>query len=245
MDLFKVIAEMSGEGQNFVIPRLYVELAGGHTEALVLKQLVFWSNKTKRTDGFFYKKSEELEQETMLTRRQIDRIVDKLIKSDLIEVQRKKANGAPTRHFKIHQDLIVSRLHHLVQSNAPNGAILGLHETVQSITDSNTYTNNSSSRERIVEHYEKSYGIMPPLVITAIDKFLNNGFEDELIIKAIDVAIERGKKWDYAAGMLRTMKDEHGVKTMAQYKESKKSTKKARPNKKIESSAIDSFLAEG
>jgi DnaD/phage-associated family protein len=142
MDLWKVIAEMSGEGQNLVIPRLYVKITGGHNEALVLKQLVFWENKTSRTDGYFYKKSEELEDETLLTRRQIDGIVKKLVEKEFIEVKRKKANGFPTRHFKINQKNIVSRLHETVQRNAPNGANQGLHETVQTLTDSNTYSNN-------------------------------------------------------------------------------------------------------
>ena len=168
MDLFKVIAEMNGEGQSFVIPRLYVKLSVGHVEALVLKQLVFWSNKTKRTDGYFYKKSEELQQETEMTRRQIDRVVKKLVDSGLIETQIKKANGAPTRHFKIKQDEIVSRLHQMVQSNAPNGAIR-MHETVQSLTDSNTDSNNRQKKDNNVqspkddlnERFETVYKLYP------------------------------------------------------------------------------------
>ena len=42
------------------------------------------------------------------------------------------------------------------------------------------------------------------------------------ISEAIDVAVERGKKWDYAAGMLRKMKDEHNVLTIDDYNKSKK-----------------------
>lgn len=196
MDLFKVIAEMNGEGQNFVIPRLYVKLAGGHVEALVLKQLVFWSNKTTRTDGYFYKKSEELQRETEMTRRQIDRVVKKLVDSGLIETQLKKANGAPTRHFKIKQDEIVSRLHQMVQSNAPNGAIR-MHETVQSLTDSNTDSNNrrnnnnvQSPKDDLNERFETVYKLYPKKqgkkrALAAYKKAVKAGVTDETIIDGI------------------------------------------------------------
>lgn len=216
MDLFKVIAEMNGEGQNFVIPRLYVRLAGGHVEALVLKQLVFWSNKTKRTDGFFYKKSEELEQETDLTRRQIDRIVAKLVKENLVETELKRANGAPTRHFKINQDNIISRLHQMVQSNAPNGAIR-MHQTVQSITDSNTDSNNSvvsKGMKRLNEEHEKKWGIAPNTVLLSFKTFLEEGFEVELILEIMQFVSKKGKRWNYAVGILENLEKENNVKTL-------------------------------
>lgn len=219
MDLFKVIAEMNGEGQNFVIPRLYVKLAGGHVEALVLKQLVFWSNKTKRTDGYFYKKSEELEQETELSRRQIDRIVTKLVKEELIQTELKRANGAPTRHFKINQELIVSRLHQMVQSNAPNGAIR-MHQMVQSLTDSNTDSNNSvvsQDMKRLNDEYEKRWGIAPNGVLLSFKKFVEEGFDAALLIEMMDFILKKGKRWNYAAGVLDNLEKEHGVKTLEAY----------------------------
>ena len=128
------------------------------------------------------------------------------------------------------------------------GKPLRVNRYGESATTNNDLTKNnkSSSRERIVEHYQKNYGIMPPLVISAIDKFLNDGFEDELIMKAIDVAVERGKKWDYAAGMLSKLRDEHNVRTMEEYQATKKDTpKRHHQKKKIENDVMDQFLTEG
>ena len=246
MDLWKIIAEMSGEGQNFVIPRLYVELTGSHTEALVLKQLVFWENKTSRKDGYFYKKSEELEEETLLTRRQIDGIVKKLVEKEFIEVKRKKANGFPTRHFKINQKNIVSRLHETVQRNAPNGANLGLHETVQTLTDSNTYSNNiqnatttandqmngkdeqAATRETgLIDHtyqtaqeaYMKAgWGL--PNGFTS--QYLMNDIEDygaDLVVHAIEIsALRNAKGYGYTKSIFKDWTDK-GLKTIEQVKQ--------------------------
>lgn len=152
-DLWKVIAAMSGEGETLTIPKLYTGLTSNLNEAIVLKQLIFWSNKTTRDDGYFFKKSDELENETTLNRRQIDTVVKRLKEKGLIDVQTKKAYGAPTRHFKIHQDVVMSRLHTLVQSNAHIGAIHGLHTSVQSITD-NTLTNNCGVEDELENQKE-------------------------------------------------------------------------------------------
>lgn len=251
MDLWKIIAEMSGEGQNFVIPRLYVELTGSHTEALVLKQLVFWENKTSRTDGYFYKKSEELEEETLLTRRQIDGVVKKLVDKEFIEVKRKKANGFPTRHFKINQKNIVSRLHHLVQRNAPNGANLGMHETVQTLTDSNTDSNNrqiasTTANDQMSGKDEQAAsnetGLIDSTYQTAQTAYMNagwgypNGFtsqyliEDikdygiEIVLHAIEIAALRNAKgYGYTKSIFKDWNDKQlkTIEDVKRYEEAK------------------------
>lgn len=246
MDLWKIIAEMSGEGQNFVIPRLYVEITGSHTEALVLKQLVFWENKTSRTDGYFYKKSEELEEETLLTRRQIDGIVKKLTEKEFIEVKRKKANGFPTRHFKINQQNIVSRLHETVQRNAPNGANLGLHETVQTLTDSNTDSNNrqyasTTANDQTNGKNEQAAtsetGLIDHTYQTAQEAYMKagwgmpNGFTSQyliddiqdygadLVVHAIEIsALRNAKGYGYTKSIFKDWTDK-GLKTIEQVKQ--------------------------
>ena len=246
MDLWKIVAEMSGEGQNFVIPRLYVQITGSHNEALVLKQLVFWENKTSRTDGYFYKKSEELEEETLLTRRQIDGIVKKLTEKEFIEVKRKKANGFPTRHFKINQQNIISRLHETVQRNAPNGANLGLHETVQTLTDSNTDSNNrqnasTTANDQMNGKDEQAAtsetGLIDITYQTAQEAYMKagwglpNGFTSQyliddiqdygadLVVHAIEIAALRNAKgYGYTKSIFKDWTDK-GLKTIEQVKQ--------------------------
>ncbi|MBR2075929.1 MAG: DnaD domain protein [Exiguobacterium sp.] len=88
--------------------------------------------------------------------------------------------------------------------------------------DSNSY---DESRQVVVDFYQSHYGNIPPLVIKAVEIYLQQEIEGSLIIKAIQIAIERGKKWDYAAGILNNLRDEHGIKTLEQYEARQKQDK--------------------
>lgn len=83
----------------------------------------------------------------------------------------------------------------------------------------------NESRQVVVDFYQSHYGNIPPLVIKAIEIYLQQEIEGPLIIKAIQIAIERGKKWDYAAGILNNLRDEHGIKTLEQYEARQKQDK--------------------
>lgn len=84
----------------------------------------------------------------------------------------------------------------------------------------------NESRQVVVDFYQSHYGNIPPLVIKAIEIYLQQEIEGPLIIKAIQIAIERGKKWDYTAGILNNLRDEHGVKTLEQYEARQKQDNK-------------------
>lgn len=91
----------------------YPQLAraiGGIKEAIFYQQIYFWSDKGSRSDGFIYKSKEDITTETTLTRREQDRVRKILVKSGWLEVQKIKANGAPTLHYKPLKDLNVSIL---------------------------------------------------------------------------------------------------------------------------------------
>ena len=80
-------------------PSLAREL-GGIGEAIFYQQILFWSDKGTREDGFIYKSKKEIEEETMLTERQQDPIRKKLVEKGWLEVKKMKANGVPTLHYK-------------------------------------------------------------------------------------------------------------------------------------------------
>lgn len=74
----------------------------GLNEAIMVHQLYYWSDKTKRTDGWFYKEKEELHAETGLTRFQQDQAKGRLKQRGLIDYKVARANGSPTLHFMVH-----------------------------------------------------------------------------------------------------------------------------------------------
>lgn len=76
--------------------RVFVKLGVGITGALMLSQAVYWSNRTKDPDGWFYKDQAEWEEETGLTRREQETARKKLVDLGVLQ-ERKK--GIPCRLF--------------------------------------------------------------------------------------------------------------------------------------------------
>ena len=95
-----LLSTMSGMGNIIAIPRLYIELFDDIPMAMLLNQIVYWSDKTTREDGYFYKTYKEWEEELGLSKKQSERAVGKLRKLGLIETKLEKANGVPTLHYK-------------------------------------------------------------------------------------------------------------------------------------------------
>lgn len=73
--------------------------------AVLFHQLKFWSGKGIRRDGWFWKPSSELEEETGMTEDQIRLAIRKLKDAGFIEVKVTKAYGKPTRHFRLSSSL--------------------------------------------------------------------------------------------------------------------------------------------
>jgi DNA-binding PadR family transcriptional regulator len=109
--MFALLKSLSGQANILTIPRLYITLLDGdHLAALFLSQIVYWSDKGKKPDGWFYKTLEDWKDETGLSRSQIDRITATLEKAGLIETAVRKANGAPTKHYRLNVDNLTDQI---------------------------------------------------------------------------------------------------------------------------------------
>lgn len=97
----QLISAFSGNDRTLTIPVIYIELTGDMQTAALLNQIVFWSDKSKRNDGFFYKTYTEWEGEVHLSEYQIRRSAKVLEKLGFIEIKLKRANGSPTLHYKL------------------------------------------------------------------------------------------------------------------------------------------------
>ncbi|MCU4734213.1 hypothetical protein OCE56_28715 [Bacillus cereus] len=105
-----IISQISGQDNIVVVPKLFVKLTGDITTAILLNQIVFYSDKSKRTDGFFYKTYKEWKDEICLTERQVRYSTRKLVDRGLVETVLKKANGAPTVHYKLDYNKLVESI---------------------------------------------------------------------------------------------------------------------------------------
>ncbi|WP_255262301.1 replication protein [Bacillus wiedmannii] len=133
-----LISQISGQENIVVVPKLFVKLTGDLTTAILLNQIVFYSDKSKRTDGFFYKTYKEWEEEICLTERQVRYSTKKLVSSGYVETALKKANGAPTVHYKLNFDKLLDS----ILTNCQNGTlqIVGMEpdKTSESLTEITT-----------------------------------------------------------------------------------------------------------
>lgn len=62
--------------------------------------------------------------------------------------------------------------------------------------------------------FQENLGVMPPIVQQQVEDWASD-FGNEIVIEAIKRAVESGKEWRYAQGILRQW-DKKGLKTMAQ-----------------------------
>lgn len=135
-----LISSFSGQKNIISFPVVYLKITEDLNTALLLNQLVFWSDKSKRTDGFFYKTYGEWHEEIHLSEYQVRRSIKKLKELNIVETKLKKANGSPTLHYRV----LMNNLSDLILKNVQIGNLRNLrNETeVSSETLTDDYTDN-------------------------------------------------------------------------------------------------------
>jgi hypothetical protein len=92
--------------------RVFVDVTGSVTAALMLSQALYWSDKGD--DGWFWKKQPDWERETGLTRRELDSARTRLKQLGILSEELK---GAPPKiHFRLEMEV----LYKLIWRKAPN-----------------------------------------------------------------------------------------------------------------------------
>lgn len=105
----ELIRQFTGQAQMLTIPRPYIRLAGDHESALMLNQIIYWSERTEDSEGWFYKTHDDWAEELELTPAQIRRIT-KALEPLGVEAKLKKHNGAPKLHYRIREEVFYPKL---------------------------------------------------------------------------------------------------------------------------------------
>ena len=159
----KLIINFSGKDNVIPIPVIYIKLLGDYHTAAFLNQLVYWSDKTKRTDGYFYKTYKEWHEELRLSRYQIDKSISKLKELGLIETALKKANGAPTLHYKLNTDKLSTWICEKLTNGIAENSQMELRKTDKSLTETTTEitseTNNISATKVTQEQFDQWWNL--------------------------------------------------------------------------------------
>lgn len=86
--------------RNTPEPDIYIQLTGKRTKARVLNQIIFWSNKSKCDDGWFYKSYEDWTLELDIPERTLRRIFKEFEQEEWLETKIKKVRGKTYKHFR-------------------------------------------------------------------------------------------------------------------------------------------------
>jgi hypothetical protein len=104
-----LIRQFTGQPQVLTIPRPFVRMTGDHVSALLLNQILYWSERTNDPDGWFWKTNDHWQEELGITPRQVRRAIENLYRVG-VSVKRKKVNGTPKNHYRIDVDVFTVAL---------------------------------------------------------------------------------------------------------------------------------------
>ena len=107
------VKDLAQSSYRVVVPRLFLKVTGDWMLASMLAQLLFWSERTSRKDGFVYKSSRDWQEEVGAT----DYEVRKFKKLPFIETRIKRANGSPTTHYRILAGVLLDCIHLIQQQD--------------------------------------------------------------------------------------------------------------------------------
>lgn len=143
--LRRLLSDFSGQGNTLVIPRPFVDFLGGLEVALLFSQMLYWSDRTRQPERWFYKTYTDWNTELGLSEYQVRKAVKKLtewqINDDpkpLLATEVRKAQGNPTVHYRVIWDnFSESFLHFLQERNRSNSRNEGKETSGSSNRDYN------------------------------------------------------------------------------------------------------------
>lgn len=139
----------------------------GINAAILFHQLDFWSGKTGRTDGWFYKSNRELSDETALTPKQLVLAVNKLKQAEFIETKLMRAEGHATTHFHLLKTLntTITKRSNVSSLVMPKGQTISYAKRTnytmpkgQTITEDNHKITHKRETDIVVTDYQQKQG---------------------------------------------------------------------------------------
>lgn len=97
----QLIRSFSGQENTIGVPRAYVRLMNSLEGGVFLSQLIFWSDKGGREDGWFYKTYQEWWDDINLSEYEVRKWAKVLTRQGVLETKVMRANGSPTVHYRL------------------------------------------------------------------------------------------------------------------------------------------------
>jgi len=96
-EIFQVIKSLTGQANILTIPRVFIDFTGTVEAAMVLSQIIYWSDRASH--GWFYKSYPEWKEELALSEYHVHKAVKGLQGKGILRTRVMRANGSPTLHY--------------------------------------------------------------------------------------------------------------------------------------------------
>ncbi|MBL7178682.1 MAG: hypothetical protein ISS65_00530 [Desulfobacterales bacterium] len=87
--------------------------------AILLNQILYWHDRTKNSEKWFYKTYKAWEQETRIKESVARRCFNIFKSMDIVEVRKRKINGTPVLNFRVKIDLLKEKYGKFITENYP------------------------------------------------------------------------------------------------------------------------------
>lgn len=224
-DFSNLIYSVFGNANTIPVPVVFLELFEEYNTAVLLNQIIYWSDKTSRKDGYFYKTYQDWQEEIYLSEYQVRKSVKKLKELGFLETSVKKANGNPTLHYKldtkVFQEWLLKKLKERKESNLSNdtkeikGSLTEI--TTENTTENTTDIKQSSSKNifsLINDKIPNAFtGRVNSYILQEIEHATNELGEEayEITKIAIDITLiqaDKGKELNYLKSILNNWSKE-------------------------------------
>ncbi|HHA6636043.1 TPA: conserved phage C-terminal domain-containing protein [Staphylococcus aureus] len=145
-----IITQFSGQNNIIPIPAIYIKITEDYPSAALLNQMIYWSDRTSRKDGYFYKSYNEWFEELHLTEYQVRRATNKLKSFGFVETDLKKANGAPTLHYKVDTKEVSEWILKKLKNGNLRNLRMDSEETQESLTEITTEITTKTTNNNIL-----------------------------------------------------------------------------------------------
>lgn len=152
-----IITQFSGQNNIIPIPTIYIRITEDYPSAALLNQMIYWSDRTSRKDGYFYKSYNEWYEELHLTEYQVRRATKKLKSFGFVDTALKKANGAPTLHYKVDTKEVSEWILKKLKNGNLRNSRMDNEETQESLTEITTKTTTEITNNNILSPSSTAY----------------------------------------------------------------------------------------
>ena len=121
--MFDLIQALIGQANVLTVPRAFVAYTGSLEAALLLSQILYWSDKTKNPQGWFYKSYREWQSELSLSKHKVNTAVNQIKSKGFLKTKVKKANGNPTLHYKLDANAFIASFSVFLTKESENSSL--------------------------------------------------------------------------------------------------------------------------